>query len=37
MIRNMSDDVSALAADGNSPQTVWSKMVEEESKKDSLW
>ena len=36
MIRNMSSDVSALAADGYSPQTVWLKMVGEVSKKDSL-
>ena len=36
MIRNMSANVSALAADGYSPQTMWSKMVGEESKKDSL-
>ena len=36
MIRNMSADVSAIAADGYSPQTVWSKMMGEESKKDTL-
>ena len=36
MIRNMSADVSALAADGYSPQNVWLKMVGEESNKDSL-
>ena len=36
MIRNMSADVSALAADGYSPQIVWLKMVGEESKKDTL-
>ena len=33
---HMSADVSALAADGYSPQNVWSKMVADESKKDSL-
>ena len=36
MIGNMSAVVSALAADGYSPQTVWLKMVREESKKNSL-
>ena len=33
---HMSADVTALAADGYRPQTVWLKMVGEESKKDSL-